>query len=91
MGMWKVLRYLNLGSKRWLQRSIEVIDVTTYKVIWARKEFLSSKQRQTARSDLLTVFMKLRDEDDMLCPGLYKLRGLELHRGSFKANQWFNM
>ncbi|THU45557.1 hypothetical protein C4D60_Mb02t19250 [Musa balbisiana] len=68
MGMWKVLCYLNLGSKRWLQRSIEVIDETTYKVIWARKEFLSSKQRETARSDLLTVFMKLRDEDDMLCP-----------------------
>ncbi|CAL9205879.1 unnamed protein product [Musa hybrid cultivar] len=68
MGMWKVLRYLDLGSKRWLRRSIEVIDETTYKVIWARKEELSSlKQRQTARSDLLTVFMTLRDEDDMLC------------------------
>ncbi|CAL9081328.1 unnamed protein product [Musa textilis] len=69
MGMWKMLRYLNLGSERWLWRSIEVTDETTYKVIWAGKEeLLSSKQRQTARTDLLIVFMKLRDEDGMLCP-----------------------
>ncbi|URD86871.1 Clathrin light chain [Musa troglodytarum] len=69
MGMWKVLRYLNLGSERWLWRSTEVTDETTYKVIWAGKEeLLSSKQRRTARTDLLIVFMKLRDEDGMLCP-----------------------
>lgn len=90
MGMWKVLCYLDLGSKRWLRRSIEVIDETTYKVIWAREELSSLKQRQTARSDLSTVFMTLRDEDDMHCLGLYKLRGPELRGGSFKANQWFD-
>ncbi|RZR75091.1 hypothetical protein BHM03_00049214 [Ensete ventricosum] len=63
-GVWKALRYLDLGSERWLRRSIEVVDEFAYEVIRARKEELSSsEQTRTARSDLLTVFTKLRDED----------------------------
>ncbi|KAJ8513703.1 hypothetical protein OPV22_004137 [Ensete ventricosum] len=63
-GVWKALRYLDLGSERWLRRSIEVVDEFAYEVIRARKEELSSsEQTWTARSDLLTVFTKLRDED----------------------------
>ncbi|URD98863.1 Cytochrome P450 [Musa troglodytarum] len=63
-GVWKALRYLDLGSERWLRRSIEVVDEFAYEVIRARKEELSSsEQTRTARSDLLSVFTKLTDED----------------------------
>ncbi|CAL9758267.1 unnamed protein product [Musa acuminata subsp. burmannicoides] len=63
-GVWKALRYLDLGSERWLRRSIEVVDEFAYEVIRARREELSSsEQTRTARSDLLTVFTKLTDED----------------------------
>ncbi|URD88400.1 LEM3 (ligand-effect modulator 3) family / CDC50 family [Musa troglodytarum] len=62
--IWKALRYFDLGSERWLRRSIAVVDEFAYEVIRTRREELSSgEQTRTARSDLLTVFTKLRDED----------------------------
>ncbi|RWW19184.1 hypothetical protein BHE74_00028115 [Ensete ventricosum] len=62
--IWKSLRYFDLGSEGWLRRSIAVVDEFAYEVIRTRREELSSgEQTSTARSDLLTVFTKLRDED----------------------------
>ncbi|WOK93903.1 hypothetical protein Cni_G02604 [Canna indica] len=68
--IWRALRYLDLGHKRCLRRCIERVDQFAYDVIRERKEDLSlsdgeneQMSRKTERSDLLTVFTQLKDED----------------------------
>ncbi|WOL07370.1 hypothetical protein Cni_G16110 [Canna indica] len=68
--IWRALRYLDLGHERCLRRCIERVDEFAYDVIRKRKEELSlaggeneQMSRKTERSDLLTVFTQLKDED----------------------------
>ncbi|XP_065002267.1 cytochrome P450 86B1-like [Musa acuminata AAA Group] len=64
--IWKALRYLDLGSERWLRRSLKRVDEFAYDVIRTRKKELSLEsgdKNSTARTDLLTVFTRLKDED----------------------------
>ncbi|XP_038899430.1 cytochrome P450 86B1-like [Benincasa hispida] len=63
--IWKVMRYLNLGMEKKLKQSIKAVDEFAENVIQTRKrEFYTAAQPQAddQRSDLLTVFMRLRDE-----------------------------
>ncbi|KAJ8512295.1 hypothetical protein OPV22_002729 [Ensete ventricosum] len=64
--IWKALRYLDLGSERWLRRSLKRVDEFAYDVIRTRKKELSLEsgaKNSTARTDLLTVFTRLKDDD----------------------------
>ncbi|KAH0698595.1 hypothetical protein KY284_012810 [Solanum tuberosum] len=60
--VWKTMRCLGLGTEKTLKHSLKKVDEFADEVIRTRKKEISiadSKQR----SDLLTVFMGLRDEE----------------------------
>ncbi|WOL06006.1 hypothetical protein Cni_G14738 [Canna indica] len=66
--MWRALRYFDLGSERWLRRSLQRVDEFAYDVIRTRKKELATESsspsdKSTTRSDLLTVFARHKDED----------------------------
>lgn len=62
--IWKALRLANLGNERRLARSLKRVDEFAYEVIRTRKKELQlDASRGGARSDLLTTFMRQRDED----------------------------
>ncbi|OVA12089.1 Cytochrome P450 [Macleaya cordata] len=65
--VWKAMRYLNIGSEKKLKESICEVDKFADKVIHTRKKELSlldfSKDDKKLRSDLLTVFMRLKDDE----------------------------
>ncbi|KAJ4849418.1 hypothetical protein Tsubulata_007255 [Turnera subulata] len=62
--VWKGMRYLDLGSERKLRRSIKEVDEFAEEVIRTRKKELAIdyENNKKERSDILTVFMKLKDE-----------------------------
>ncbi|XVF01779.1 hypothetical protein REPUB_Repub04eG0118700 [Reevesia pubescens] len=61
--IWKTMRYLNLGTEKNLKRSIKGVDEFAEEVIRTRKKELSLQtEEKKQRSDLLTVFMRLKDE-----------------------------
>ncbi|GMI88428.1 cytochrome P450, family 86, subfamily B, polypeptide 1 [Hibiscus trionum] len=61
--IWKTMRYLDLGTEKKLKRSINGVDEFAEKVIETRKKELSLEtETQKQRSDLLTVFMRSKDE-----------------------------
>ncbi|XP_047169102.1 cytochrome P450 86B1 [Vigna umbellata] len=61
--VWKAMRLLNLGVERKLKKSIKGVDEFAENVIRTRKKELSLQCEDTNnRSDLLTVFMRLKDE-----------------------------
>ncbi|XP_022855266.1 cytochrome P450 86B1-like [Olea europaea var. sylvestris] len=64
--MWKTMRFFNLGTEGKLMKSIEGVDDFAQEVIRARKKELSleSSDVNKQRTDLLTVFMGLKDEDE---------------------------
>ena len=68
--VWRAMRALGVGNERVLQRSLAAVDEFAYDVIRRRKEELDLDAGRCAadagagrRSDLLTVFTKMRDED----------------------------
>jgi fatty acid omega-hydroxylase len=64
--IWKVMRFLDLGSEKKLKRSIKDVDEFAEDVIRTRKKELSlqsENDKEKQRSDLLTVFMGLKDEN----------------------------
>ncbi|XP_061337805.1 cytochrome P450 86B1-like [Gastrolobium bilobum] len=62
--MWKAMRFLNLGMERKLKESIEKVDEFAENVIRTRKKELSlQSEDKNTKSDLLTVFMRLKDEN----------------------------
>ncbi|XAR63981.1 Alkane 1-monooxygenase [Bertholletia excelsa] len=65
--IWKTLRFLNLGFERNLKQSIRGVDEFADEVIRTRKKELSlassEEDSKKQRSDLLTVFMGLKDEN----------------------------
>ncbi|KAG2537365.1 cytochrome P450 86B1-like [Panicum virgatum] len=68
--VWRAMRALGVGNERVLQRSLAAVDEFAYDVIRRRKEELDLDAGRGAadagagrRSDLLTVFTKMRDED----------------------------
>ncbi|XP_050232686.1 cytochrome P450 86B1-like [Mercurialis annua] len=64
--IWKAMRYLDLGAEKKLKRSIKGVDEFAEQVIRTRKKELSvtsSDDDKKQRSDLLTVFMRLKDEN----------------------------
>ncbi|KAF2322629.1 hypothetical protein GH714_025439 [Hevea brasiliensis] len=63
--IWKAMRYLDLGAEKKLKRSIKGVDEFAEKVIRTRKKELSEQisNDKKQRSDLLTVFMGLKDEN----------------------------
>ncbi|KAK9274947.1 hypothetical protein L1049_022203 [Liquidambar formosana] len=62
--VWKALRYLNLGSEKNLKESIKGVDEFADEVIRTRKKELASpSDNKKQRSDLLTIFMGLKDEE----------------------------
>ncbi|KAK9115548.1 hypothetical protein Sjap_014495 [Stephania japonica] len=64
--IWKVMRSLNIGTERELKNSIKEVDQFANDVICRRKKELSldaMDDNKKARSDLLTVFMNLKDDD----------------------------
>jgi len=60
--MWKFMRYLDVGAEKRLRESIEKVDEFAESVIRTRKKELAL---QHEKSDLLTVFMRLKDENGM--------------------------
>ncbi|XVE66350.1 hypothetical protein DITRI_Ditri08aG0073300 [Diplodiscus trichospermus] len=61
--IWKTIRFLNLGTEKKLKRSIKGVDQFAEKVIRSRKKELSlESEDRKQRSDLLTVFMRLKDD-----------------------------
>ncbi|RHN44033.1 putative alkane 1-monooxygenase [Medicago truncatula] len=62
--VWKAMRFLNLGMERKLKKSIQKVDEFAENVIRARKKELSlQNEDDKEKSDLLTVFMRLKDEN----------------------------
>lgn len=67
--IWKTMRYLNLGTEKKLKRSIKGVDVFAEEVIRTRKKELSlQSEDEKQRSDLLTIFMRLKDENGQAFP-----------------------
>ncbi|XP_038992508.1 cytochrome P450 86B1-like [Hibiscus syriacus] len=61
--IWKAMRCLDLGSEKKLGTSIKGVDEFAGEVIKTRKKELSLQtEDERRRSDLLTVFMRLKDE-----------------------------
>lgn len=61
--VWKTMRYLNIGMERKLRECIREVDDFADDVIRTRKrELLSETKGDKKRSDLLTVFMGLKNE-----------------------------
>ncbi|KAF4387607.1 hypothetical protein G4B88_003934 [Cannabis sativa] len=61
--LWKLMRYLNIGTEKKLKESLEGVDEFAEDVIQTRKKELSSRcDEKKMKSDLLTVFMGLKDE-----------------------------
>ncbi|GLT27295.1 hypothetical protein SLA2020_023030 [Shorea laevis] len=61
--VWKTMKVFNLGTEKKLKISIKGVDKFANEVIHTRKRELSLKeQNKKQRSDLLTVFMGLTDE-----------------------------
>ncbi|XP_019451194.1 PREDICTED: cytochrome P450 86B1-like isoform X2 [Lupinus angustifolius] len=63
--IWKFMRFINLGMERKLRESIKGVDEFAENVIRTRKKELSlhCDEDKKPRSDLLTIFMKLKDDD----------------------------
>ncbi|KAK7308375.1 hypothetical protein VNO77_41979 [Canavalia gladiata] len=66
--IWKTMRYLNLGVEKRLKKSIEKVDEFAESVINTRKNELLMQSDEDSnnpekKSDLLTVFMRLKDEN----------------------------
>nr|TKS06601.1 hypothetical protein D5086_0000121240 [Populus alba] len=64
--IWKAMRYLDFGSEKKLKRSIKDVDDFAEDVIRKRKKELSIQSEDDKKkqgSDLLTVFMGLKDEN----------------------------
>ncbi|KAG0457322.1 hypothetical protein HPP92_022479 [Vanilla planifolia] len=58
------MRLLDIGNERRLRRSIEKVDAFAYEVIQRRREEMRVKQASAAaRSDILTAFMRAKDEE----------------------------
>ncbi|KAJ0970097.1 hypothetical protein J5N97_022974 [Dioscorea zingiberensis] len=61
------MRFLDLGSERTLKRSLKRVDEFAYQVIRIRKKELSMElefsEKMKKRSDLLSVFMSLKDDN----------------------------
>lgn len=63
-GIWKTMRALNIGPEKELKESIKGVNKFANKVIRTRrKELALQDEINKERSDLLTVFMKLKDEN----------------------------
>lgn len=63
--VWKTMRYLKLGTEKTLEKAITEVQKFADEVIKTRKKELSltySDDHENQRSDLLTVFMGLKDE-----------------------------
>lgn len=62
--IWKAMRYLDVGTERKLKKSIKGVDKFAEEVIRTRKKELAMEENDDSkkRSDLLTVFMRLKDE-----------------------------
>ncbi|XP_054810081.1 cytochrome P450 86B1 [Prosopis cineraria] len=61
--VWKTMRCLGLGMERKLRNSIKKVDEFAENVIKTRKKELSlQREEENKRSDLLTIFMGLKDE-----------------------------
>ncbi|KAM7265235.1 hypothetical protein ACFE04_002918 [Oxalis oulophora] len=61
--VWKIMRYLNLGTERKLKMSIKGVDEFADEVIRRRKKELQYDDPKTRRSDILTIFMGLKDDE----------------------------
>ncbi|KAI3696130.1 hypothetical protein L1987_79139 [Smallanthus sonchifolius] len=62
--VWKIMRHFNIGSEKKLKDSIKGVDRFADEVIWTRKKevFLMSDDDKKQQSDLLTIFMGLKDD-----------------------------
>lgn len=61
--VWKAMRHFGIGSEGELKKSIKRVDGFAEEVIRVRKKEVALGGGGGRRSDLLTVFMGLRDED----------------------------
>lgn len=64
--LWRALRYFDVGIEKKLRKSIMRVDEFADEVIRTRRKELeldASSGNPSSRSDLLTVFMKLKDDD----------------------------
>ncbi|POO01969.1 Cytochrome P450, E-class, group I [Trema orientale] len=62
--VWKAMRYFNVGMEKKLKESLRGVDEFAEDVIQTRKKELSSRcDEKKTRSDLLTVFMGLKNEE----------------------------
>lgn len=61
--IWKAMRHLNIGTEKTLKQSIKGVDLFADEVIRTRKKELTLQaEDKKQRSDLLTIFMGLKDE-----------------------------
>lgn len=68
--IWKAMRYLDIGLEKKLKIWIKAVDEFAQNVIQTRKKELASRcddpddnEKNKQRSDLLTVFMRLKDDN----------------------------
>ncbi|XP_074285565.1 cytochrome P450 86B1-like [Silene latifolia] len=62
--IWKAMRYLNIGPEKDLKEAIKGVNVFADDVIRTRKKELALQdENNKQKSDLLTIFMRLKDDD----------------------------
>ncbi|XP_008802872.2 cytochrome P450 86B1-like [Phoenix dactylifera] len=66
--LWKAMNYLGVGGEGKLKRSLKRADEFAYEVIRRRKAELSSLPGEKSGSDLLAVFLRLKDENGNAFP-----------------------
>ncbi|CAM8938994.1 unnamed protein product [Rhodiola kirilowii] len=69
--LWRIKKFLNVGSEALLDRSIKIIDEFTYSVIWKRKaeidEIQSTSHDNKMKHDILSRFIELsKDPENIL-------------------------
>ncbi|KAL5701233.1 hypothetical protein ACHQM5_026594 [Ranunculus cassubicifolius] len=61
--IWKILKYLNLGSERNMRRSLEQVNEFAHEVITSRKTELAGNNNREPRFDILSMFIESKEED----------------------------
>ncbi|KAL0711363.1 hypothetical protein Bca4012_018341 [Brassica carinata] len=61
--LWKLKRFLNIGSQSRLKKSIDTIDKFVYKLITTKRKELAKEQNTAVREDILSRFLVESEKD----------------------------
>uniref|UniRef100_A0A0D9WLC5 Cytochrome P450 n=1 Tax=Leersia perrieri TaxID=77586 RepID=A0A0D9WLC5_9ORYZ len=61
--LWKLKRYLNIGSEAKLKRSIQIIDSFVMKLIHQKREQMKNERNNNIKQDILSRFVLASEQD----------------------------